>query len=125
MKKCKICGKEFEPHYYNVKYCSDKCRETGKTLSIRKYCRNHAEELREKSRVYSKKIREMAGFEPHRCKICGEVIGNNRQSYCLDCLVKRACGENISERRHARDVLFCRGYDAGMIQYEGEERGYI
>ena len=42
IKKCKLCGKEFQTHKKNVRYCSDECREK---VATSKHQRNSQERI--------------------------------------------------------------------------------
>lgn len=57
LKKCVICGCEFEARS-NKKYCSDNCRKEARKQIDKKYYNNHSELRKEYQRQYRKKNKE-------------------------------------------------------------------
>ena len=57
MKKCKWCGRTFEPNYGNQKYCSVECRNQAQRSKYdneyyREYYRNHREAVKKSRKKY-------------------------------------------------------------------------
>lgn len=118
MKLCKWCGKAFEPNSKHKKYCCVECAKNGMKKNQRKYRIKNADEIRQKAAA--KYIRKIS-----HCEICGVELPHGRQKFCLECLLKSYKGDDIEKYRRARSILYCRGYDKEMIEYECEERGII
>ena len=55
MKKCKICGREFEPMYPNSKYCSSSCRDLARMNKLRSWKIKHPGYMKMKQREYRHK----------------------------------------------------------------------
>ena len=118
MKLCKWCGKAFEPNSKRKKYCCVECAKNGTEKNQRKYRIKNKEKIREK-------VRKQYIHKKSYCKICGVKLPHGRQKFCLECLLKSYKGNDIEKYRRARDILYCRGYDKGMIEDECKERGII
>ena len=69
--------------------------------------------------------KRMIFYQKSYCKICGVKLPHGSQKFCLECLLKSYKGDDIEKYRHARNILYCRGYDRAMIEDECEERGII
>lgn len=68
IKKCPVCGVEFETNIKNKKYCSDECRKQARNQ------RKREARLKEK-----------------KCKYCGKTfIGNDKTVYCSDDCAKKS-----------------------------------
>lgn len=59
-KICPICGTEFTPKSNNAKYCSDKCRKTGRKVSRKNWelKTDYREKQKERSAEYRQEKRE-------------------------------------------------------------------
>lgn len=58
MKKCVICGKEFEPYHSRQKTCGDKeCRRLHHLAYSKRYNKEHKAQLRDYKREYMHKKR--------------------------------------------------------------------
>lgn len=70
MKKCVVCGKEFEPIRYNQICCCQECKmQRQRDRHNQRYKQYTAE---------------------NRCRDCGEFLGKNYKSvFCLKCLIRR------------------------------------
>jgi hypothetical protein len=98
MKKCRVCGKDFEGRS-NAVYCSLECGQKGHRQKTLEYCKSH--------RVKSVEI--------VKCKFCGkEFEGNNRTKYCSkDCVTKHIIeyGKgNTVRRRKLMDMKWDNSY---------------
>lgn len=49
---CKWCGKNFTPHYHNVKFCSNECRNAAKKQRQKNYYISNREKLNAQSQEY-------------------------------------------------------------------------
>ena len=58
IKKCAICGKEFETTKPNKKYCSLSCKEAGKRLQRMKWEHENPDYNREYMREYMREHRK-------------------------------------------------------------------
>lgn len=118
MKTCKWCKKPFKPNSKHKKYCCVECAKNGTEKNQRKYRIKNKEKIRE--RVSKRYIHKKS-----YCKICGVKLPHGSQKFCLECLLKSYKGDDIEKYRHARRILYCRGYDTEMIEDECKERGII
>lgn len=94
IKKCKICGREFETRQSNYTLCSEECRKENR----RKYGHDRwqCEELKEKNRIALRNKRwKKAKVVP--CQICGENVPPmftddrmHRKHYHEDCIIREA-----------------------------------
>ena len=101
MKKCRICGKEFEGRT-NASYCSLECGQEGHRQKTLEYCKSHRVKL----------------VEIVKCKFCGkEFKGNNRTKYCSEeCVTKHSIeyGKDSSRRRRKlNDIKWDNSYRNG------------
>jgi hypothetical protein len=94
------------------------CAKNETEKNQRKYRIKNKEKIREKER---KRYIHKKSY----CKICGVKLPYGRQEYCFDCLFKSYKSDDIEKYRHARSILYCRGYDTEMIEDECKERGII
>ncbi len=86
--KCAVCGREFSAAHFNVKYCSDECREIVSKQRFKKYMEIKSDQIR---------------AEVKYCQICGSPINKDtgRRKYCSDECVKAAKGMAV-DRPYAR-----------------------
>ena len=122
IKKCEKCGKEFEPHHGDVKYCSEECRQKAKAEKAKAYgvrygnpvlkkCEHCGKEFKTASstRKYCSKACRLADYEAKRhalnfairkCEMCGKKFHPIRynQKYCsVEC--RRGEGEPLSPKK--------------------------
>ena len=114
IRKCKVCGTEFEVSNYNKVYCSKECYKIGNRQKNRDYYKNNREKMREYQREYHHKYyyknREKIKEQNHNyylthkalkskqeriCKICGKPFKPtcNRQVYCSKECARKANNE--------------------------------
>lgn len=58
IKKCKLCGKEFEPNKHQQKYCSSECSEEAIRKQRQQYYLEHKEKMNEYNRKWKKANKE-------------------------------------------------------------------
>ena len=114
IKKCKVCGAEFEASKCNQIYCSRECRKIGNRQQVRDYYQNNRDKIREYQREYhheyycknQEKIKEqqLNYYHTHKilkpkqnriCKLCGKPFKptNNCQIYCSKECARKADNE--------------------------------
>lgn len=114
---CKICGKPITTINPRYTICSDECRKINNYQNGRNWALNNPGKISAKSKKYHEKH---YARQVHYCKKCGGKLENNRQSYCMDCLLDAY----QQKRTHswALSVLSCRGLDKEAILLAIEER---
>lgn len=112
-KECRICGKSFQTKNKNAVCCSHECSIINQKL----WAKQHPEYFKEYYPKRHTKIRVIK-----YCKICNEELPNAKQTYCLDCLLKKYMYEDKHKALH---ILGCRGYDKAMVHEELKQRGWI
>lgn len=60
-----------------------------------------------------------------RCTICGGLLDNGNQRYCLNCLLDNYINGEREERDHAFHCLTSRGYSSRTATIEAQRRGLI
>lgn len=114
LKKCRICGAEFEAANPNYCLCSDVCRKIARKESDKKsawrYCRQDV--VRDRRKIYYREHYKPVG---KKCGMCGDTLPDGRATYCLTCLLKdHAKNPSIVTRKR----LYNRGFDSLMIEEE-------
>lgn len=114
---CKICGKPITTINPRYTICSDECRKINNRQNGRNWALNNPGKISAKSKKYHE---THYISQVHYCKKCGGKLENNRQSYCMDCLLDAY----QQKRTHswAQSVLLSRGYDKEAVLFEIEER---
>lgn len=113
---CKICGKKFTARQSNYIICSPECRK----VNMQQHSKNYYDEPA-KVHIYNKRY-----YQKHRslklrsCLLCGSILPDARQKYCIDCILNMFLYGNRTKAVH---ILSCRGYDVPMIQDLIEEKG--
>lgn len=100
VRKCKWCGKEFTPGYYNQIYCSTICQEKVRLKHQREYYWKHLEDRRKYQREYKRKKKAHQEMRKARkCKLCGKEFLAKRynQIYCSS-----ECREEARLERESR-----------------------
>ena len=114
IKKCRICGAEFDATNPNYCLCSDACRKIAYKESNRRstYKYNHRDVNKDKRKLHYKQHRQLVN---KKCGMCGERLPDGRATYCLTCLL-RDHAQNPSTVTRKR--LYNRGFDSLMIEEE-------
>ncbi len=114
LKKCRICGAEFNAANPNYCLCSDECRKIAYKESHRRsiYKYNLQDVNKDKIKIYYKQHRQLVN---KKCGMCGERLPDGRATYCLTCLL-RDHAQNPSTVTRKR--LYNRGFDSLMIEEE-------
>lgn len=96
IKKCPVCGKEFETPYYLTKYCSDKCRE-------------------EVNR--QKRLKKRKGPELITCPTCGKSFWrrNSNHKYCSPECAREA--QRIRDREYYKIRRNQKEIDTCMVKH--------
>lgn len=114
IKKCRICGAEFDAANPRYCLCSDECRKIAYKESNRRsmYKYNRQDVNKDKRKLYYKQHRQLVS---KKCGMCGEVLPDGRATYCLTCLLRdHAQNPSIVTRKR----LYNRGFDSLMIKEE-------
>lgn len=114
LKKCRICGAEFNAVNPRYCLCSDECRKIAYKESHRRsmYKYNLQDVNKDKAKIYYKQHRRLVN---KKCGMCGERLPDGRATYCLTCLLKdHAKNPSIVTRQR----LYNRGFDSLMIEEE-------
>lgn len=107
-RKCKICGKEFQPKAHNSVYCSKTHKKTCKYCGEEFECRNdvyykreacYKEECKKKSHKEGLKKSAERRYEKRKCPICGKEFQpkTENQIYCSTTHKKKCiiCGKEF------------------------------
>lgn len=119
LKKCRICGAEFDAVNPNYCLCSDACRKIAHKESNKKNARRYYRQdvVRDKRKIYYREHHKPVG---KKCDMCGDVLPDGRATYCLTCLLKdHAQNPSIVTRKR----LYNRGFDSLMIEEEISSMG--
>lgn len=85
LKKCSICGKEFEPNRSDQIICSVECRKAYHLDYTKEWQKKHPEKKKkyDKEQYRKKHLKELANRKPVTCPICGkEFIPQRKRIYC-------------------------------------------
>lgn len=107
---CRICGKKFIVRHSRQCTCSVKCSQENARQRNKQYTSDPMYK-----RLQHKRYKERYKPRVRSCKICGGPLEDNRQKYCLKCLLREYLYGN---HKKAYMVLRQRGYDTETIQYE-------
>ena len=111
---CKVCGKRFTAKRRNQVTCSTECSQ----LYLRhRYIYDPEYRAQRKKRDKSHYVRKQK-----QCEICGNLLPDARQKFCIDCLLNMYL---YGDKRRAIKLLDNRGYDKSMIQDLIREKGLI
>ena len=108
MKKCKWCGKEFEPKNYNQVYCSERCNNTVNNLrsriksKIKRISKKFNFEVKNVNKIINAKLMIFKNSNPYRCP----CDASNPERYCgsaqciADTLYQGHCHCNLFHKRN-------------------------
>ena len=119
LKVCKICGKKFETGRGNRKTCSPECQKNNKKLYDSEYDKANKEKINAKYKERYRRKKQITKY----CVLCGGKLANNRQLYCLDCILRDFKYGNGKAIQTAKDRLYSRGYNLQAAWAEIEKRG--
>ena len=130
IKKCKICGNEFEGHHL-AKYCSDECRKAGKKITDKRYLDSERGKLknREWQRKYhqsekgkaanrkaQKRYRQSGKAKYNEKRFVQRKIAELNEMYDGDLdLILKDCPHSWREREAKMRVWFNESYVDGII----------
>lgn len=128
LKKCIICGKEFNALQKNYKCCSKECSAENFRRYVSKYHSEYDpdEDVREKIR---ERLRAKNAIK-HKCPCCHKQLPPRKRTDvpCDECMIKSLINaETHEDELHIKRMLKSRGYDSTMIEYEVAElfkKGY-
>lgn len=109
-KICKVCGKPF--HAANPRYlvCSAECRKIYQTRYKQIYAETHPDYvIRQRLRKYRRAVHIYKPIEKP-CALCGEILPDGRQKYCLRCLISEFISKGGKAGSPAYRILLMRGY---------------
>ncbi|RLG84174.1 MAG: hypothetical protein DRO40_02100 [Thermoprotei archaeon] len=117
LKKCPVCGREFQAPGPMFKYCSEKCRKEARRWQQKKYRRNR----KRRGRDYSLKPKP-----GDRCKICGyDIIYALEYSHEVEAFLCANCHRLYHPGSYKRATLVSRfAYPvklSGMIYIPGPD----
>lgn len=81
VKKCVVCGKEFEGHGLR-KYCSDGCRRQGTREIKRRYRSENKERVKENHRRYRLRHKEKLREKNRRYYLSHKKAGTRKCAFC-------------------------------------------
>ena len=132
IRKCDICGADFEAHNGNAKYCSEACRKEGKKAARQEWVirTNYNEKKRHAMELYRAKITEEE-YQKQRKKEKNrraalkrkQTIERNRQEKELQ--DKAAAGDPSARmtlaQRSGNDLEYWAAYRDSCIEYDNQE----
>jgi predicted nucleic acid-binding Zn ribbon protein len=116
-KVCVICKQPFRAINPRYKTCSPDC---------------HHEYDKIYNRIYGKSYRTRRKFNPSHyekvqkhCKLCGDILPDGRQTYCLRCLINGFVHGDVNTRQKSMGILNCRGFSVDMIWQKAAELNLV
>lgn len=98
--KCNVCEKQFNPHHFNSKCCSDKCREEAKKIARKKYKKSEKGRMSEERYMNGEAYKEKE--KRYRTKPESRALSVERSKRCLSRNV------HLQEAKKKRDIEYSR-----------------